>query len=66
MKTTDLQSHLKRVALRKAELGLVDTAEQVAAMRNPGTARTAEKRELLRRAEARALAAGIKPIISHF
>jgi len=34
-------------------------------MRNKGGGRTPEKRELLRRTEARAKAAGLKPITSH-
>jgi hypothetical protein len=54
------------VAQRKAELGIIDTPERTEALRNKGLDRTPEKRELLRRAQERAIEAGIKPIKSYF
>jgi hypothetical protein len=51
---------------RKAELGIVDTPERTEALRNKGLNRTPEKRELLRRAQERAIAAGVKPIKAYF
>ena len=51
---------------RKLELGLNDTPASIEAMRNKGGQRTDEKHELLRRADARALAAGRNPFPSYY
>ena len=66
MKTVDLATHLERVRARKAELGLVDTPERVEALRNKGTNRTPEKRELMRRVEERAREAGVPVLKSYY
>ncbi|MDO9501546.1 hypothetical protein [Falsiroseomonas sp.] len=55
-----------KIEARKAELGLTDTPEQTEALRNKGANRTPEKRELLRRIEQRAKAAGRTPPRAHF
>ncbi|NKE44914.1 hypothetical protein HB662_08995 [Roseomonas frigidaquae] len=55
-----------RIEARKAELGMTDTPETIEALRNKGASRTAEKRELLRRIEQRAKAAGRTPRPAHF
>lgn len=55
-----------RIEARKAELGMTDTPEQTEVLRNKGANRTAEKRELLRRIEQRAKAAGRTPPRAHF
>jgi hypothetical protein len=53
---------------RKAELGLdlIDSPERTEALRNKGMNRTPEKRELLRRSQERAIAAGVQPVKSYF
>lgn len=61
-----LSDLLSRIRARKAELGIVDTAETTEAMRNRGTRRTREKRALLARSEARAREAGIDPVPGHY
>jgi hypothetical protein len=66
MTTIRLRDYLAGVATRKAALGMADTAAETEAMRNKGARRTPEKRELLRRAEARATAAGKAPVASHY
>ena len=59
----DLDNWLAGITARKQDLaGSTDDD----ALRNDGTRRTLEKRELLRRAEARAVAAGRKPVRSNF
>jgi hypothetical protein len=45
---------------------MIDTPAATEAMRNKGGQRTPAKRELLRRAAARARAAGRKPVIAYF
>ncbi|MGK7860979.1 hypothetical protein [Falsiroseomonas sp. E2-1-a4] len=55
-----------RIEARKAELGLTDTPASTEALRNQGANRTPEKRELLRRIEQRAKAAGRTPPRAHF
>jgi hypothetical protein len=60
---TELQT---RIEARQAELGLRDTPAGAEALRNKGASRTAEKRELLRRVEQRAKAAGRRPPPAHF
>jgi hypothetical protein len=66
MKTTDLRIFLARVAKRKAALGIVDTEEWTESLRNSGANRTEEKREILRRIEARTKAAGRTGVISRY
>jgi len=66
MKTISLTTLQQRVSARKALLGIIDTPAEVEALRNKGAARTPEKRELLRRAERRALAANRQPVAAHF
>lgn len=66
MQSFGLNSYLDGIKRRKAELGLTDTAERTEALRNKGGSRTAEKRYLLRQIEARARAAGLTPVASHY
>ena len=63
MRTIDIETLLARVRARKRALGL-DLADP-ATLRNPGTRRMAETRELLKRTDARARAAGKPPIASN-
>lgn len=66
MERISLSDHLKRVRERRAELeadGVVLPTDE--ALRNKGKSRTPEKRELLDRIEARAIAAGRPPIKSY-
>jgi hypothetical protein len=58
MATVRLRDFLARVEARKLALGMTGTA--VDAMRNKGGARSAAKRELLARAEARARKAAVR------
>ncbi len=65
--TTTLAEQLRRIEVRKLALGLSSASEAaVDALRNKGGQRTPEKRELLRRAEARARQAGQDPVISYY
>lgn len=57
MRTVSFGPMQERIEARKRALGILQTAEQNAALRNPGDRRTPEKRELLRRIEARRAAA---------
>lgn len=66
MKTISLATLQQQVSARKAVLGVLDTPSEVEAMRNKGSNRTPEKRELLRRVEGRARAAGLQPVTAHF
>ncbi len=66
MKTMMLDDLLRRIDERKRVFGLPDTSAATEALRNKGANRTPEKRELLRRAELRARAAGRKPIVSYY
>jgi hypothetical protein len=61
-----LKDFLAEVEERKRALGIVDTPESIEAMRNKGGQRTPEKRELLRRVEERARAAGLEPVKSYY
>jgi hypothetical protein len=61
-----LRDFLSDVETRKAKLGMLDTPAGTEAMRNRGTRRTAKKRELLRRAEERARAAGKAPVPAYY
>jgi hypothetical protein len=66
MTTVTLRALVAGIEARKAAAGMIDTPAVVEAMRNKGARRTPEKRELLRRAETRAKAAGRQPIPAHF
>ena len=61
-----LEQFLSGIKARKAALGMRDTPAEVEAMRNKGGHRTPEKRELLRRVEERARAAGVQPLKSYY
>ncbi len=61
MSDVTLADYLTRVSARRAALGMSASARDIEAMRNKGSSRTPAKRELLRRAEARAKAAGPRP-----
>ncbi|MGI4939963.1 MAG: hypothetical protein ACRYHQ_05275 [Janthinobacterium lividum] len=61
-----LRDHLAQVAARKAQLGIVETTADTDAMRNKGGQRTLAKRELLRRVDERAQAAGRSPIVAYY
>lgn len=66
MKTIKLNDLLARTEVRKRELGVIETASATEALRNKGSSRTPEKRELLRRAELRARQANRKSVASHY
>jgi hypothetical protein len=66
MITIRLEDLLARIDARKKALGMTDSPAEVEALRNRGLNRTPEKRELLRRMEQRAIAAGVKPIPAHY
>jgi hypothetical protein len=66
MLVLSLDEYLAAIEARRAALAMVDGPAETDAMRNKGGARTAEKRELLRRAAARAEAAGIEPVRAYF
>ena len=61
----DMQAHLERVRARKAELGIDDEA-LTDSLRNDGSRRTPDKRDLLVRIEARARAAGQEPLKTNY
>ena len=61
-----LRDYLVQIEARKARLGLEDTPALTEAMRNKGANRTPQKRELLRRVEARAKAAGRETVVSYY
>ena len=65
-KTIALNDLLRRVEARKKALGLESEADSVEALRNKGGKRTPEKRELLRRAAARAKASGKNSVTSYY
>ncbi len=60
----DAHEYLKRMAIRKAELGI--TEAEIAAARNSGANRTPEKRELLARIAERAKRAGKTPLPARY
>jgi hypothetical protein len=64
--TFQLPDYLARIDARKKALGMTDTRAEVEALRNSGLNRTPEKRELLRRMEQRAIAAGVKSVPAHY
>lgn len=65
MQTIDFSVLAKKVTARKTKLAAAGQLCPTEKLRNRGTARTPEKRELLDRAEARAVASGRLPITSH-
>jgi hypothetical protein len=66
MKVVSLNSLQASIAARKAALGVDDSPAATDAMRNRGYIRTPQKRELLGRAKARAVAAGVEPVPALF
>jgi hypothetical protein len=66
MKTLQMRSYLEALEVRKRRLGILDTPEDTEAMRNKGGRRTPEKREMLRRLEERARAAGDTEVKSYY
>jgi len=60
----DGYDYLRRVAARKRELGITDA--EIEAVRNSGTRRTPEKRELLVRIAERARRAGKTPLPANY
>jgi len=66
MKTLELNGYLASVNARKAKLAPVAGVPVVEACRNSGVRRTAGKRTALERADARAKAAGVQPILSNY
>jgi len=66
MKTLKLNDYLAEISARKAILASEGVVLDVEACRNSGARRTGRKRSALQRAEARAKAAGIQPIISNY
>lgn len=63
---TSLSDFLAAIRHRKREAGHDDSPAATEAMRNKGEGRTPAKRELLRRAEARARASGRAPVKGYF
>jgi len=61
-----LSDLLDGIRQRKANLGIVDTAERTEAIRNDGIRRTARKRDMLARIDERAREAGIAPLKAHY
>jgi flavin-dependent dehydrogenase len=61
-----LRDFLASIELQKTKLGMRDTDAMTESMRNKGTSRTLEKRELLRRVAQRAKEAGKKMITSYY
>lgn len=66
MKTFSMTAFAAEVEARKREMGVVDDEATTEALRNKGSTRTPEKRAFLVRIEARAKAAGRKPVRAYF
>lgn len=66
MKTLELTGYLAGVNARKATLAPDDAMMAGESCRNGGARRTAGKRSALKRADARAKAAGLPPVISNY
>jgi hypothetical protein len=66
VKTIKLAAHLKLVEARRAQLAAAGLLPPNEALRNRGLNRTEEKRELLRRVEARAKAAGVPTMKAYY
>jgi hypothetical protein len=61
MPEISLNDLLSGINARKRELGIVESEERTETMRNPGTRRTASKRAMLERLDARARESGVTP-----
>lgn len=66
MKTLELTGYLAGVNARKTKLAPNGLVLAVESCRNSGVRRSAEKRSALRRADARAKAANVQPILSNY
>jgi hypothetical protein len=66
MKTAELSEYLEWAETRRAELAAAGLLPPDEALRNRGLNRTEEKRELLRRVEARAKAAGVTTMKAYY
>ena len=66
MKTLELNGYLAGVNARKAKLAPDGAVLVVESCRNGGARRTAGKRSALKRADARAKAASVQPILSNY
>lgn len=66
MKTLELNGYLAGVNARKAKLVPEDAVPAVESCRNGGARRTAKKRSALKRADARARAGSVQPILSNY
>jgi hypothetical protein len=62
--TITLTALRKRIRAKKRLLGISEA--EISATRNSGLRRTQEKRDFLARVEARAVAAGEKPVPSNY
>lgn len=65
MQTIDFSVLAQRVAARKYKLAEAGELCPTEKLRNKGMTRTPEKRDLLDRAEARALSTGRTPVVSY-
>lgn len=66
MKTISMAAFAAEIEAKKRELGIVDDEATTEALRNKGGARTPMKRAFLARIEARAKAAGRKPVRAYY
>ncbi|CAM4207737.1 Histone H1 [Novosphingobium lubricantis] len=66
MKTLELNGYLAGVNARKEKLAPDGAVLVVESCRNGGARRTAQKRSALKRADARAKAANVQPILSNY
>ena len=66
MKTLELTGYLAGVSARRATLAPDDAVRAGESCRNGGGRRAAGKRSALKRADARAKAAGVPPVISNY
>lgn len=66
MKTLELNRHLFLVASKKVAIGYANLGDPLEDCRNSGARRTDRKRETLKRAEARAKAAGVQPVTANY
>jgi hypothetical protein len=64
--TVDFYAFVQEAEQRKRELGIVETAEVVEAMRNKGSNRTVAKRDLLGRLQKRAQEADRDAVTAYF
>lgn len=66
MKTLELNGYLAGVKARKAKLAPKGGVLEVDSCRNGGARRTAAKRSALKRADTRAKAASVQPVLSNY